>query len=180
MLKYCQQKVSFIAKLAVIFMGLYSSNVFSVIDENNAYITIGTGKFTYLFWHIYDARLASKQGDFVDYKQSTPLLLELTYLRDIKKQDFIDATVGQWQKLDNCSSEQQQNWAKKLSHIWVDIKQGDQLAAVLTTQGSVRFLFNQQEIGTVEDKAFGPAFFDIWLSPNTTAKKLRGQLLAAQ
>ncbi|CAM3852477.1 chalcone isomerase family protein [Rheinheimera salexigens] len=44
-------------------------------------------------------------------------------------------------------------------------------------KGSVTFLFNQQEIGTIEDKKFGPAFFDIWLSPDTSAKKLRRQLL---
>ena len=42
-------------------------------------------------------------------------------------------------------------------------------------KGSVTFLFNQQEIGTIADKKFGPAFFDIWLSPDTSAKKLRRQ-----
>lgn len=159
---------------------LMTFNVAAIDYVSIDYKTIGQGSYNYLFWHIYDARLASEDGSFKGYQQSVPLMLELTYQRDVTKQRFIDATVQQWQKLKNSSSEQQLNWAKQLADIWLDIKTGDQLAAVFTAQGSVTFLFNQQEIGTIEDKQFGPAFFDIWLSPNTSAKKLRRQLLTTQ
>ncbi|MDX1676291.1 chalcone isomerase family protein [Arsukibacterium sp.] len=142
--------------------------------------TVGEGSYRYLFWQLYDARLASADGTFSDYQQSRPLLLELTYKREISKQEFIDATVEQWQKLDNSTAQQQQQWAERLRELWRDVEEGDQLAALLTKQGQVQFFFNGTDIGTVQDKAFAPAFFDIWLHPDTMAPDLRRKLIAAE
>ncbi|KKO45641.1 hypothetical protein WG68_09685 [Arsukibacterium ikkense] len=142
--------------------------------------TVGEGSYRYLLWQLYDARLASPDGVFSGYQQSNPLLLELTYKRDISKKQFIDATVEQWQKLGNSSEQQQMAWAATLSELWRDVKKGDRLAALLTEQGQVQFYFNDTDIGTVDDKDFAPAFFDIWLHPDTTAPKLRRQLITAE
>ncbi|SNY46151.1 Chalcone isomerase-like [Arsukibacterium tuosuense] len=139
--------------------------------------TVGEGSYRYLFWQLYDARLASTDGSFSDYQQTRPLLLELTYKRDISKDQFIEATVEQWQELDRSSEQQQQQWAKSLDKLWRDVKEGDRLAALYTEQGHVQFYFNDTDIGIVEDKEFAPAFFDIWLHPDTTAPKLRRQLI---
>ncbi len=142
--------------------------------------TVGEGSYRYLFWQLYDARLATKSGDFTGYQQSAPVLLELTYKRDISKQQFIDATVDEWQKLGHSSGEQQQQWAVQLQNLWQDVKKGDRLAALLLDDGKVQFYFNGVATGTLADIAFGKAFFDIWLHPDTSAPKLRRQLIAAQ
>jgi hypothetical protein len=142
--------------------------------------TVGEGSYRYLFWQLYDARLATQSGQFESYSQSTPLLLELSYKRDISKQQFIDATVDEWQKLGHSSEAQQQQWAAQLQILWQDVKEGDRLAALLLDDGRVQFYFNGTETGVLEDTAFGAAFFDIWLHPDTSAPKLRRQLIAAQ
>ncbi|WP_301003937.1 chalcone isomerase family protein [Arsukibacterium sp.] len=142
--------------------------------------TVGEGSYRYLFWQLYDARLASTDGTFDDYQQSSPLLLELTYKRDISKDQFIEATVEQWQKLGKTSEQQHKEWAASLDKLWRDVKEGDRLAALYTEQGQVQFYFNDSDIGVVEDKDFAPAFFDIWLHPDTTAPKLRRQLIAEE
>ena len=140
--------------------------------------TVGEGSYKYLFWQLYDARLATVDGKFAGYEQSRPVLLELTYKRDISRQQFIDATVDEWEKLGLTSKEQQQQWALQLQRLWQDVKQGDRLAALLLNDGSVQFYFNGNETGVLNDTAFGAAFFDIWLHPDTSAPKLRRQLLA--
>lgn len=142
--------------------------------------TVGEGSYKYLFWQLYDARLATADGNFAGYQQSSPVLLELTYKRDISRQQFIDATVDEWQKLGLTSAEQQQQWAAQLQGLWQDVKQGDRLAALLLDNGSVQFFFNGTETGILADAAFGAAFFDIWLHPDTSAPKLRRQLLAVK
>ncbi|MDP2713844.1 chalcone isomerase family protein [Rheinheimera sp.] len=142
--------------------------------------TVGEGSYRYMFWQLYDARLATQSGQFADYQQSAPLLLELTYKRDISKQQFIDATVDEWQKLGHSSKAQQQQWAQQLQSLWQDVQEGDTLAALLQDDGSVKFYLNGTETGVLEDTAFGTAFFDIWLHPDTSAPKLRRQLIAAQ
>lgn len=142
--------------------------------------TVGEGSYRYLFWQLYDARLATADGEFTGYDQNSPVLLELTYQRDISRQQFIDATVDEWKKLGRSSAEQQQQWAARLQTLWQDVKEGDRLAALLLNDGRVQFYFNGVETGVLDDKAFGAAFFDIWLHPDTSAPKLRRQLLAAQ
>ncbi|MBZ9611911.1 chalcone isomerase family protein [Rheinheimera maricola] len=142
--------------------------------------TVGEGAYRYLFWQLYDARLATVDGVFTDYRQNAPVLLELTYKRDISRQQFIDATVDEWQKLGHSTAEQQQLWALKLQTLWQDVKEGDKLAALLLDDGRVQFYFNGVETGVLDDTAFGAAFFDIWLHPDTSAPKLRRQLIAAQ
>ena len=142
--------------------------------------TVGEGSYRYLFWQLYDARLATLDGAFSDYRKNAPVLLELTYKRDITKQQFIDATVDEWKKLGHSSAEQQQQWATQLQSLWQDVKEGDRLAALLLNDGRVQFYFNGTETGVLDDTAFGAAFFDIWLHPDTSAPKLRRQLIAAQ
>lgn len=138
---------------------------------------VGQGQYSYLFWDLYQAQLYSTDGRWADYQQSAPLVLKLTYQRDISKADFIEATIDQWRHLHGEVSEQHQQWAKQLDKVWTDVKQGDQLSCVLLPDRSVQFYFNDKLLGDITDPAFGPAFLDIWLSDKTSAKKLRRQLL---
>lgn len=143
-------------------------------------ITVGEGSYRFMLWQLYDARLATANGKFENYQQSTPVLLELSYKRDITRQQFIKATVDEWQKLGLSTKTQQQQWAQRLQNLWQDVKKGDSLSALLHVDGRVTFYLNGAETGRLEDTAFGPAFFDIWLHPDTSAPKLRRQLIAAQ
>lgn len=146
---------------------------------------VGAGQFRYFVFDIYEASLkapaiywaSSSEQKTVDYAQSVPLLLELKYQRDISRDEFIKATVDQWQHLTGAVSTQHQQWAEALKPIWRDVKEGDTLASLLLADGQVVFYFNRQYLGTLTDPAFGPAFFDIWLSEGTSAPKLRQQLL---
>ncbi len=142
--------------------------------------TVGEGSYRYLFWQLYDARLATADGRFVDYQQSTPLLLELTYKRKISRDQFIKATVDEWKKLGQSSAEQQQQWAEQLKNLWRDVNKGDSLGAVLLADNSVEFYLNGQSTGVLADPDFGPAFFNIWLHQNTSAPELRAQLIASE
>jgi hypothetical protein len=147
---------------------------------NQALQKVGSGQYSYWIWHLYDAELASPNGRFVDYQQSTPLQLTLTYARDISKTEFIEATLDQWKKLQPKQQAVHKRWAAELELLWRDVKKGDQLTAVLQADGVIQFYFNKQLLGSTSDVAMGPAFFDIWLSEATTAKELRQQLLAGQ
>ena len=138
---------------------------------------VGQGQFSYLFWDLYQAQLFTTDGTWRDYQQSAPVVLKLTYQRDISKADFIEATVDQWKHLQGKVSAQHQEWAKQLDQLWTDVKKGDQLSCVLLADGTVQFYFNDKLLGDVTDPAFGPAFLDIWLSEKTSAPKLRKQLL---
>lgn len=146
--------------------------------KSDQYQTVGEGKYSYWFWDLYQARLATPSGKFVDYQQSVPLLLELRYLRNISKTEFVDATVDQWRIQAGGVQKQHKLWAGELTNLWRDVKKGDMLSAELHHDGLISFYFNQQPLGKTKDPALGPVFFDIWLSEKTTAPELRQLLLA--
>jgi hypothetical protein len=164
-------------KLLVGFLLSFLSSTALAVPELT---TVGQGTYRYLFWQLYDARLASRDGRFTGYQQSTPLLLELTYKRDISVRQFIDATVDEWRRLKRSTAVQHKLWSQLLERSWRDVAKGDTLAALLLPDGTVTFYLNGTVCGSIEDPTFGPAFFDIWLHPDTRAPKLRRQLIAAQ
>lgn len=138
---------------------------------------VGTGKFTYLFWHIYNAKLMTQTGQFVDYQASSPLVLSLTYQRDISMIDFVDATLDQWEHIHGKVEPRHQQWAELLKSIWQDVKQGDTLSCQRLNNSQVEFYLNGQFIGEIKDSQFADEFLDIWLSEKTSAPELRRQLL---
>ncbi len=146
-------------------------------SRHHALKTVGEGQFSYLFWDLYQARLATSDGQFVSYQQNKPLLLELTYQRDISKADFVEATLDQWKAQQGSLQQRHRDWAAQLDKLWRDVKKGDRLACLLRADGLVEFSFNGQPLGLVEDSAFGAEFLDIWLGEKTTAPKLRVALL---
>ena len=140
-------------------------------------LEVGRGRFDYLFWHIYDAQLQSIDGKFIDYQQSAPMLLSLTYQRDISKADFIDATLDQWQHQHGEVEPRHQEWAVLLTDIWRDVKAGDTLSCQRLANGEVQFFLNKNYLGRINDPKFADEFLDIWLGVKTSAPKLRKQLI---
>ena len=134
---------------------------------------VGRVRFSVLFWKVYDSRLLTLTGDYDE--NSYPKQLEITYLRDIDKQDLVDNTEKQWQHL-NYSAEQYREYLPWLSEVWPDIKKGQQLSIVVD-QDTSQFYFNGQAIGQPRSRTFGDMFLAIWLSPNTSEPKLRTELI---
>lgn len=161
-------------KIAMIMAVFFSLNSQAMPDKVKL---VGQGQFSYLFWDLYQAQLYTADGRWSDYQQSAPVVLKLTYQRDISKADFIEATVDQWEHLQGEVSGQHKNWANQLDKLWTDVKKGDQLSCALLPDSTVQFYFNDKLLGDVTDPAFGPAFLDIWLSERTSAPKLRRDLL---
>jgi hypothetical protein len=161
-------------KVLIIFCFFSSFTALAMPDNVRL---VGQGQFSYLFWDLYQAKFYTADGRWSSYQQSAPLVLELTYQRDISKSDFIEATVDQWEHLAGSVTDQHREWAKQLNKLWTDVKKGDQLSCVLMPDSTVQFYFNDKLLGTMADPDFGPAFLDIWLSEKTSAPKLRKQLL---
>lgn len=161
---------------ALIF-GVAICSAYPVVSSETSLRTVGQGQFSYLFWDLYQARLATADGQFSNYQQNKPVLLELTYQRDISKEDFVEATLDQWQAQQGELQSRHHAWAQQLSQLWRDVKKGDQLSCLYRADGLVEFSYNGQSLGVVEDPEFGAEFLDIWLGTKTTAPKLRLALL---
>jgi hypothetical protein len=157
---------------------LFSANLFA--SPISHLTKIGEGEMEYLFWTIYQAqfyRAGSNASSSTPLEEDHPAkALKIEYYQSITRQALLDATIEQWQHL-GYSPSQIQSWAKPLASLWPDIKPGDTLTVLVSKEGASHFFFQNQRLGSIDDKQFGQAFLSIWLSEQTTEPELRLQLL---
>lgn len=148
---------------ALLFTGTAKA---SAVDDLNKR---GQGEMSYLFWTLYSA-------EFYTTPSNSERALKLEYYRAIDSEDLVDATKDQWSKL-GYSNNNIQRWLKPLYAMWPNVEEGSTLTIRVAEDNVSRFYFDEQPIGTIQDKQFGEAFLAIWLSENTSEPGLRKQLL---
>ncbi len=159
--------LSFITLSLIFAVLLFSGNVkASAVDDLSKR---GEGEMSYLFWTLYSA-------EFYTAPSGSERALKIEYYRAIDSEDLVDATEDQWNKL-GYSNSNIQRWLKPLYAMWPNVEEGSTLTIRVAEDNVSRFYFDEQPIGTIQDKNFGDAFLAIWLSENTSEPGLRKQLL---
>lgn len=125
-------------------------------------------------WVIYDSQLRTPSGQY-NANMANSAALVIKYQRDIDKDDLLDATDDQWQKLGVPAAKRQQ-WLIVLDNIWPNVRKGDRLIFVVHSEGGT-FYRDNTVIGEVRDREMANAFLDIWLSPRTRYPDLRKRLI---
>ncbi len=144
--------------------------------------TVGKATLSWFLFDIYHSELTSPDGRYLEGADITPhpMALSIVYLRDITRQQLLEATAEQWQHL-GYSPESQQPWLTQLQAIYPDIKEGERLVYITDgTTGEFRFYGNNkpgQLLGEVKNARLNDAFLAIWLSPQTEYPKLRAKLI---
>lgn len=160
--------------ICIFLLLLFSTSASAQLNPPKDYITVGTAKLRVLWFDIYDVELSSPRGRFSEI--AGPLLLKLTYLRDIRKQKLLDETANQLRAI---KPSVVRIWLSQLKMIWPEINRGDRLAFLLDSNGFGHFYFNEIYVGTINDTRFGKAFISIWLGQNSEypdlARKLKGE-----
>lgn len=139
---------------------------------------VGEARMSHLFWDIYDAKLFTQSGTYQAEPypaEQYPVLLSLTYLRDVEAEHIVKATNEQWQHLGYSQFVGQ--YDEQLLKIWPDIKRGESLSVFVGADEKAVFYHNQRVIGGIDNPAFASHFLAIWLSPNTSEPKMRQQLI---
>lgn len=160
--------------ICIFFLLQPSSFASAQIIAPNDYKPVGTAKLRVLWFDIYNAELSSPDGQFSHI--SGPLMLKLTYLRDIKKRKLLEETANQLREFE---SPVLGVWLAQLNRIWPEINRGDRLSFFLDPDGFGHFYFNDHYVGSINDTRFGKAFISIWVGHNSDypdlARKLRGE-----
>ena len=131
----------------------------------------GSGKFTYWGFQIYDATL---------YREALPnsaeFALEIRYHKSFSGLAIAKKSADEMKRL-VISESQANNWGKKLAVLLPNIEAGQSLTAVYMPKQGTLFYHDRSQIGQISDADFAKAFFSIWLDLNTSAPKLRNDLL---
>jgi hypothetical protein len=130
---------------------------------------------------IYDSTLLDSDGVYQSSQSfdSQEFALKIDYLRSISSEDFTDATVEQWMKLE-VDKDFIESWQAKLLGIFPSVEKGDSL--VYVNKPTSELWFSQKEnsewvcLYTFDDQ-FSHNFLSIWLSENTQYPKLKRQMI---
>lgn len=144
--------------------------------------TVGKSSLSWFVFDIYRSELKTPDGIYEETTDVSPhpMALLISYLRDISKQQLLDATQEQWQHL-GYSSVQQEKWIATLSGILPNVSKGERLIYI-SDGASGQFHFydvaNQTtHLGDITNEQLNDAFLSIWFSPDTEYPKHRKQLL---
>jgi hypothetical protein len=145
--------------------------------------TVGEAQLTWFVFDIYKSRLKAPDGQYSVSRDVSPhpFALEINYQRDISKEQLLDVTDEQWQKL-GFTEPYRQKWILELDTMFPNIKKGDELT-YLTDGKNGQLIYRKagsepyKTVGYVKDERLNDAFLSIWLSPKTEFPKLRKQLI---
>ena len=89
-------------------------------------------------------------------------------------------SIDEIQRLGYGTVDQRARWHAAMLRLFPDIRRGDRMTGVHTSEGFVRYYHNGRLLGEVDDRDFGRAFFAIWLDPRTSRTDFRERLLGPQ
>lgn len=139
------------------------------------------GEATYTYWGftVYKARLYVP-AEIMDVQESlgkTPLRLELTYARDLKREDFIEsgAVFMKDNKEIPFQTVSQQN--EQMNELYQNVKEGDTYAIEFLPGKGTTLYYNGEPKGMVPGDAFAASFLGIWLSRYSLKQSFTEELL---
>jgi Chalcone isomerase-like len=137
----------------------------------------GNGRLTWFGFKVYDADLWVDADFKASRFASEPLLLNLTYLRELKGADIAKRSKDEMAKIGRGTPELRLQWYEQMKKIFPDVKAGDALAGLHQPGQGVKFFRNGKLLAEVADSKFAEAFFAIWLDAKTPVPELRNKLI---
>jgi hypothetical protein len=135
---------------------------------------VGSGTLSVFLIDVYDVGLYAPQGQWASNK---PFALTINYLIDVKSKDIAKESIRIIRKQANHSEAALAKWHTELMRAIPDVKAGDTITGIRTTDGHTIFYKNAEMLSKIDDKDFTDAFFSIWLSQQAENKTLRNKLL---
>lgn len=140
---------------------------------------IGQGKYTYWGFDVYVVSLwAAEPALNAEQWQTQRVALELNYLRDFKGADIAKRSIDEIHTQSPLGKSKASTWLKVLEDIFPNVSKGQTLTGIYMPNTGAVFLYDDTLQGEIKDLEFAKRFFDIWLSPQTSAPELRKRLLA--
>jgi hypothetical protein len=140
---------------------------------------VGTGTFSVWGLEIYEATLWSVAKTFNPEQWSMqPFALELRYARGFDGKDIAKRSVEEIDKQSILGNEKYATWLKTLEVIFPDVRKNQTITGIYAADQTAHFLLDGKFIGSIHNAELSQRFFAIWLSPKTSAPKLRMSLLS--
>lgn len=139
---------------------------------------IGQGTLRMLGFTVYDASLFALADFDATAFAAHPLVLEVRYRRSLSGTAIADYSLKEMRRGAAVDDGTAERWLQFMRRAFPDVQDGDRLTGQWVPETSTtRFAANDAPALTLQDAAFGPRFFGIWLSPQSPRPDMRERLL---
>ena len=139
---------------------------------------LGSTRLSVWGFQVYDASLWATAAFAASRYASTPLALELRYLRNFSATDIAERSLKEMRRSHPVSEAEADRWTGEMLRIFPDVRAGERIMGVLKPGQGAAFWVNGKPAGEIRDAEFAKLFFGIWLSPKTSEPAMRAALLA--
>lgn len=139
---------------------------------------VGTARLTVWGFQIYDAHLWAPAGFAAGRYATSPMALELRYLRNFKALDIAERSLKEMRRSQPISDAQAALWKADMLRVIPDVAKGERILGLYRPGRGAAFWINGKASGEIRDAEFARLFFGIWLSPKTSEPQMRTALLA--
>jgi len=162
--------------LAILFFWLPTASAESFIQKHipNAQ-QVSSARYSVFMFDVYDASFYTATGNA---EIGVPFALKLSYLRSFKGEDIAARSAEEMRDHQGIDEVTLAGWHEQMRKIFPDVEKGDSITGIYPDGSACIFYKNSSLIGQVTGARFCKAFFDIWFGTNTSAPKLRKQLLS--
>lgn len=135
---------------------------------------LASSRFSYMFWELYDATLYASLDATNELKP--PFALRLAYLIDLDGRAIADRSIEEIRLQRHVDEIRLAQWHSQIREIFPNVRAGEALTGIVTSDMITRFYRNGQFIGQVTDPEFTLRFFNIWLGKKSSDRSLRARL----
>ncbi|MBN8526900.1 MAG: chalcone isomerase family protein [Planctomycetes bacterium] len=137
----------------------------------------GTGRFTYLWFDVYDVELRLAPGVPAD-PAAQSCRLSFTYLRAFTAAELAKATTRTVrERIGTHDTAEIERGLAAINALWPAVARGDILSLDAIPGAGVRVSVNGRELGQVPGDAFARVLFSIWLGGDPIDVDLRDALM---
>lgn len=135
---------------------------------------VGSGDLTWWGIRVYQATLYAPLGQ---YGANEPHALEIVYRMAISREQLAKTSIKEIEKIRGRPLPDREAKLDQFETVFCDVSAGDTIVGIHLPGEGARFYTQNEYLGRIDDPELAAAFFDIWLSPNTSKPKLRSTLL---
>jgi hypothetical protein len=139
------------------------------------------GEATYTYWGftVYHAKVfvPSEVKDVQANLGKTPLRLELTYKRDLKREDFIESGGAFMKDNEEIPYQKVSVQNEQMNALYQNVKEGDTYAIEFIPEIGTTLYYNGEKKGVVTGSDFAASFLGIWLSRYSLKRSFTNEIL---
>ena len=128
-----------------------------------------------IFFKIADIDWFSKQcNEHQDILTTTPVLLRFTYMRDIKREFFIDSATEYFlRNLNKPKVQQGESIITAFNQSYQDVTEGDVYDLLIDTNGTLKLFKNKQLLNSTQQPLIRNNYFKIWFGQDPVLPDLK-------